>query len=106
MLRIFISDSWTDNAQAIAPRDWLFHEAWDDLFLDLDPERGIAAGERWERALNGAARQCEVVLFLIRKALLGLAWRKNELNVARWLTLASVLSRDLRAARTDTEPRA
>ena len=24
-------------------------------FLDLDAERGIAAGERWERALNEAA---------------------------------------------------
>ena len=22
---------------------------WNDLFLDLDPSRGIAAGERWER---------------------------------------------------------
>jgi hypothetical protein len=38
------------------------------LFLDLDPERGIVAGERWERALNDAARRCEAVLFLISKA--------------------------------------
>jgi hypothetical protein len=36
----------------------LVGEGWDDLFLDLDPERGIAAGERWERALNEAARRC------------------------------------------------
>jgi hypothetical protein len=44
--RIFISHSSTDNAPAIALRDWLVGEGWDDLFLDLDPERGIAADER------------------------------------------------------------
>src|SRR6516165_528436 len=66
--RIFISHSSTDNAPAIALRDWLVGEGWDDLFLDLDPERGIVAGERWERALNDAARRCEAVLFLISKA--------------------------------------
>jgi len=83
--RIFNSYSSTDNAPAIALRDWLVGEGWDDLFLDLDPERGIAAGERWERALNEAARRCEAVLFLISKAWLGLAWCKNELNLARRL---------------------
>src|SRR5215467_5281563 len=83
--RIFISHSSTDNAPAIALRDWLVGEGWDDLFLDLDPERGIAAGQRWERALNEAARRCEAVLFLISKAGLGSAWCKNELNLARRL---------------------
>src|SRR5262245_47805132 len=83
--RIFISHSSIDNAPAIALRDWLVGEGWDDLFLDLDPERGIAAGERWERALNEAARRCEAVLFLISKAWLGSAWCKNELNLARRL---------------------
>jgi hypothetical protein len=48
----FVSHSSTDNAPAIALRDWLVGEGWDDLFLDLDPEWGIAAGERWERALK------------------------------------------------------
>src|ERR1700736_49527 len=65
--RIFISHSSTDNAPAIALRDSLDGESWDDLFLDLDPQRGIAAGERWERALNEAAQHCEAVLFLISK---------------------------------------
>jgi TIR domain len=83
--RIFISHSSTDNAPAIALRNWLVGEGWDDLFLDLDPERGIAAGERWERALNDAARRCEAVLFLISKAWLGSGWCKNELNLARRL---------------------
>jgi hypothetical protein len=83
--RIFISHSSTDNAPAIALRDWLVSEGWDDLFLDLDPERGIAAGERWERRLNEAARRCEAVLFLISKAWLASRWCTNELNLARRL---------------------
>ena len=36
-------------------RDWLEQEGWNDIFLDLDPERGIKAGERWEDALQDAA---------------------------------------------------
>ena len=42
MARIFLSHSSQDNPSAIALRDWLVGEGWDDLFLDLDPERGIA----------------------------------------------------------------
>ena len=41
MARIFISHSSANNADAIALRDWLAGEGWDDVFIDLDPERGI-----------------------------------------------------------------
>jgi hypothetical protein len=86
MAVLFISHSSVDNAPAIALRDWLIAEGWSDLFLDLDPERGIAAGERWERALNEAARRCESVIFLISQAWLTSPWCKNELNLARRLS--------------------
>jgi TIR domain len=46
--RIFISHSSANNDWAIQLRDWLIANGWDDVFLDLDPERGIAAGERWK----------------------------------------------------------
>jgi hypothetical protein len=36
--------------------------AWDDVFLDLDPERGIVAGQRWKEALQKSAQRCEMVL--------------------------------------------
>jgi len=65
--------------------DWRVGEGCDGMFLDLDPERGIAAGERWERALKEAARRCEAVLFLTSKAWLGSAWCKNEMSLARRL---------------------
>src|SRR5262249_57947830 len=68
-----------------ARRDWAVGGGWDDLFMDLGPERSIVAGERWQRALNEAARRCEAVLFLISKGWLGSAWCKNELNLARRL---------------------
>ncbi len=85
MSRIFLSHSSADNAAAIALRDWLVAEGWNDLFLDLDPERGIAAGERWERALNEAASRCEAVLSLVSKSWLSSRWCMNELNLARRL---------------------
>ena len=70
MSRIFISHSSANNAEAVAVHDWLEREGWkDEIFLDLDPNRGIAAGERWERALNEAANRCEVVLFLVSKSM-------------------------------------
>jgi hypothetical protein len=68
MSRIFLSHSSKNNAEAKALADWLAAQGFDDLFLDLDPQRGIAAGERWERALNQAAQRCEAVLFLVSKA--------------------------------------
>jgi hypothetical protein len=61
MSRVFISHSSQNNFEAVAIRDWLAAEGWNEVFLDLDPERGIAAGERWERALNEAASRCEAV---------------------------------------------
>lgn len=41
---IFISHSSVNNAEAIALRDWLVSESWNDRFLNLDPKRGIVAG--------------------------------------------------------------
>ena len=85
MSRIFISHSSANNAEAVALRDWLVAEGWSDFFLDLDPNRGIAAGERWERALNEAARRCEAVPFLISRQWLASRWCMNELTLARRL---------------------
>ena len=82
MSRIFLSHSSVNNAASIALRDWLMAEGWDDLFLDLDPKRGIGAGERWERALNEAAYRCEAVLFLVSKAWLKSAWCLKEFHLA------------------------
>ena len=41
MSRIFLSHSSRDDFEAIALGDWLAAEGWDDVFLDLDPRRGL-----------------------------------------------------------------
>ena len=83
MARIFISHSSANNYWAIQLRDWLVENGWDDIFLELDPERGIAAGERWKEALQKAAQRCEAVLALISPEWLASGWCRPELNTAQ-----------------------
>ena len=99
--RIFISHSSANNDAAVVLFDWLEREGWkDEIFLDVAPERGIAAGQRWERKLNEAADRCEVVLFLVSKAWLGSVWCRKELNLAHRLNkrLYGVLIEDIQIA--------
>ena len=100
MARIFLSHSSNDDAKAVALRDWLLGQGWDDVFLDLDPRRGIAAGERWERALHQAALRCEVVLFLVSKRWLASDWCQKEFVLAHRLNkrLFGVLIEDIPVA--------
>jgi WD40 repeat protein len=85
MSRIFLSHSSKDNASAVALRDWLAAQGWHDIFLDLDPQRGIVAGAKWERELNQAALRCEAVLFLVSRAWLASDWCLKEFNLAHRL---------------------
>jgi formylglycine-generating enzyme required for sulfatase activity len=81
----FLSHASANNAEAVALRDWLKREGWEDVFLDVDPDRGIVAGERWERALNEAASRCEAVLFLVSRDWLASGWCLKEFNLAHRL---------------------
>jgi hypothetical protein len=82
MAKIFISHSSRNNDKAIEVRDWLAANGWTDVFLDLDPERGIVTGQRWKDALTQAAHRCEAVLALISPAWLASGWCKTEINTA------------------------
>ncbi|MEO0600886.1 MAG: TIR domain-containing protein, partial [Myxococcota bacterium] len=85
MARIFISHSSDDNAEALALHQWLSAEGWgatDDLFLDIHESGGIAAGERWLKALQDAASRCEAVLFLMSEAWLRSKWCLDEYHLA------------------------
>jgi hypothetical protein len=77
---ILFLHSSTDNAPAIALRDGHVGEGWDGLLLDLDPEARFSTRERWERALNEAARQ--TVLFLSSTAWLRSRMCTNEVSLA------------------------
>jgi hypothetical protein len=83
--RLFISHSSGNDDWALALQAWLIREGWsgeDDIFLDLDPERGIVAGQRWARALEDAATRCEVVLFLVSEVWLASKWCGDEYQLA------------------------
>lgn len=92
MSRIFISHSSSNNAEAIAVRDWMASQGWDDVFLDLDAERGLKAGERWQEALKKAAERCEFVLFLVSPQ-----WAQSKWCLAEFLLAKSLNKRILAA---------
>jgi WD40 repeat protein len=84
--RLFLSHSSKNDDWAIALRDWLVRERWSaeaDIFLDLDPDRGIVAGEKWRNALEEAATRCEAVLFLVSEAWLASKWCWDEFQLAK-----------------------
>src|SRR5262245_61891134 len=105
MSRIFISHSSADNFAAVAIRDFLVAEGWDDIFLDIDPVGGIAAAERWERSLHEAASRCEAVVFLVSRAWLASKWCLREFNLAVRLDkrLFGVLIEDIPVAELRAE---
>jgi len=73
MARIFLSHSSVDEREAVALNKWLTDNGWDDVFLDIDPQRGLVAGERCQEALRQAADRCEAVIFIVSPA-----WAKSN----------------------------
>lgn len=85
MSYLFISHSSNNDFEALALKNWLNKQGWDDIFLDLDPQRGILAGQRWERALHEAASRCDAVLFCVSKEWLDSPWCQKEYELAQRL---------------------
>jgi formylglycine-generating enzyme required for sulfatase activity len=83
--RIFLSHSSANDAEAIAIRDWMVAHGWDDVFLDLDPERGLKAGGRWQEALKRAAERCELVVFVVSPVWAASKWCLAEFLLAKSL---------------------
>jgi len=73
MSRIFLSHSSRNNAEALALREWLASQGWNDVFLDIDPVRGLVAADRWQKALSSAIGRCRAVIFLLSPE-----WRASE----------------------------
>ena len=88
MSRIFLSHSSVDELEAVALKEWLAHSGWDDVFLDLDPQRGLLAGERWQEALRRAADRCEAVVFVVTPA-----WAESKWCLAEFLLAKSLNKR-------------
>ncbi|MFE3228141.1 TIR domain-containing protein [Nocardia sp. NPDC059228] len=85
MARIFLSHSSPDNRQAIALKAWLVEQdpaLVDEIFLDLDPDTGIAPGVRWKDALVRATSRCEAVICLISETWDSSAECRTEVRTA------------------------
>src|SRR6478609_8730813 len=85
MARIVLSHSSVDEREAVALNKWLTDNGWDDVFLDIDPQRGLVAGERWQEALRRAADRCEAVIFIISPAWAKSPWCRTEFLLAKSL---------------------
>ena len=85
MPSLFISHSSADKAAALELKARLAAEGYDALFLDFDPERGIPAGQSWERELYSQLRRCGAVVFLASPASVASAWCFAEVSLARSL---------------------
>ena len=85
MARIFLSHSSANELEAVALLHWLTDSGWDDVFLDVAPNRGLVAGERWQEALRRAADRCEAVVFLVSPAWARSKWCLAEFLLARSL---------------------
>jgi hypothetical protein len=85
MACVFLSHSSTDEREAVAIKHWLADNGWDAVFLDIDPERGLTAGERWQEALRQAADRCEAVVIMVSPA-----WAKSKWCLAEFLLAKSL----------------
>ena len=82
---LFISHSSQNNAEAIEIRDWLRSEGYGDTFLDLDPEHGLAPGEKWEDELQKAGEKCAGIVVLLSPEWAASKWCFHEFKFAKAL---------------------
>ncbi len=83
MSAIFISHSSKDNEVAIELANHLALQHHHSVFLDLDPEKGIVAGQSWERTLYRKLRACKAVIALCTDNYLSSHWCFAEIALAR-----------------------
>ena len=75
---LFISHAAQDNSQALKVRDWLNRNGWNDIYLDIDPERGAAPGQHWGDDLNRVVERCAGTLILISPSWAESRWCQAE----------------------------
>ena len=85
MYRIFLSHSRHNDFEALSLRDWQAAEVWEDVFLDVDPERW----DRGRRAMGApAARRQSMrgrVVFRVSANWLAPGWCTKEYTTAHRL---------------------
>ena len=82
---IFISHSSRNNGRAVDVRNWLRENGWSETFLDLDPETGLAPGQRWQAELKKAGERCSAIVVLISPDWVASRWCQTEFLLASML---------------------
>jgi WD40 repeat protein len=82
---LFVSHSRQDRADVARLCHWLTEQGFFSLFLDFDPERGLAPGAKWESELYAQLRRADGVLFVGSPASVTSRWCFAELAMARSL---------------------
>jgi WD40 repeat protein len=82
---LFVSHSSQDDREVARLSDWLSQHGFRSFFLDFDPERGFAAGARWEAELYAQLRRADAVLFVGSPASVTSQWCFAELTMTRSL---------------------
>jgi WD40 repeat protein len=80
---LFISHSSQDNAAAAEMKTRLAARGYDGVFLDFDPEHGIAAGREWEHELYRALRRASALIVLCSRSSMASKWVFAEIAQAR-----------------------
>ncbi len=83
MSTLFISHSSSDNELAKELGERLAQRQHSSVFLDLDPEKGIVAGQSWEQTLYRKLRACRAVVALCTDNYLASQWCFAEIALAR-----------------------
>jgi WD40 repeat protein/energy-coupling factor transporter ATP-binding protein EcfA2 len=83
MASIFISHSSADAEITETTVQELRRAGFKALFVDLDPENGIIAGQSWERQLYAQLRIADAVVFLASPAAIASRWCAIEIGLAR-----------------------
>jgi WD40 repeat protein len=80
--RVFISYASEELALAMEVARWLVG-AGHEVFLDKDPQHGIAVGDEWEKRLHERLRWANAVVCIVTSAYLKSAWCTAEVSTAR-----------------------
>ncbi len=79
--RVFVSHTSEDGVCAGQLHQWLAGEGH-EVFLDQDPDAGIAVGGEWERLLHERLRWADAVVCVVTSAYLGSVWCAAEISFA------------------------
>src|SRR4051812_31676898 len=80
---LFISHSSADQLAVERLRDRLREWGYGSMFLDFDPEHGIALGRAWEQELYAQLSAADAVVFVASRASVSSRWCFAELALAR-----------------------